>query len=242
MTIVQYDSVDLSTIPADAQAVAGYVGGMWPNYGQVVRQWPHAHHLSIAINSAEQAECLDVEKGDATPEQAPAWFHEQIKRGVERPCLYASLSVCKESLVPIMEAAGIHRAAYRLWSAHYTMSPHICGPSEGLSEPADATQWTDRALGRNLDESLCSDGFYGVHTPVDEAALPEQPNDERNWIKEWDRLEGKRTLPAHLRRLFLKREMIQRRALIAHKASTEHDGWNVRNRVARWHALKERTG
>lgn len=233
--LVMYDSVTLDEIPADAQAVAGYTSGKWPTFNSIAARWPHAKHLSIAVSAEHDADCLDVENGDATPEQAPVWFHRQIKRGVQRPVLYASLSVLKDQLIPTMDAAGIHRGAYRVWSAHYTQAPHICGPSEGLSPPAEATQWTDHALGRNLDESLCSDGFLNV--PVRYVN-----HQERNWIIEWDRLRGRWTLAAHMRRLFLRREMIERRKLIFRKASGEHDGWLRLDRIARWHALKERTG
>jgi hypothetical protein len=232
---VMFDSVDLNQIPAHANAVAGYTSGNWPTYVEMVKRWPHAQHLSIAVDASHDALCLDVEKGDATPEQAPAWFHRQVQRGIEKPVLYASLSVCKESLVPTMEAARIGRESYRLWSAHYTGTPHLCGPSEGLSVAADATQWTDAALGRNLDESLCSDAFFAS------APTAYIPHDEANWIKEWDRIKGRKTLPAHLRRLFLRNEMLKRRALISSKAQAEAHGWDKLNRVARWKALKARS-
>ena len=68
-----YDDVNLALIPANAPAVAGYVGGRWPTYGPMVAKFPHAKHLSIAISALENARCLDVEPGDATIAQAPGW-------------------------------------------------------------------------------------------------------------------------------------------------------------------------
>lgn len=164
---VMYDSVTVSEIPRTAQAVAGYVGGRWPTYEQLAREFPRAHKLSIAINAGEDAECLDIENGDATPEEAPAWFQRQEKRGVHRPVLYGSLSVMGQ-VVGHMTNAGIERKRYRVWTAHYTGVAHLCGPHEGLSTEADATQWTDKALGQNLDESITASDFFA--TPADPLA------------------------------------------------------------------------
>ena len=156
---VMFDSVNVQEIPSLANtnrdAVAGYVDGLFRNEQEVIAHDPQAHHLSIAVFATDVADCLDIENGDATPEQAPAWWHHATMHGIWRPCLYASLSVIPD-VVHHLEAAGIHRSSYRLWSAHYTGQPHV--------EPGtDATQWTDRALGRNLDESLCLDTFFPSH-------------------------------------------------------------------------------
>jgi hypothetical protein len=66
MGIQMFDSVDVATVPNNPQAVAGYVGGHWPTYNSLVQKFPKSHHLSIAVNSGEDAECLDIENGDAT--------------------------------------------------------------------------------------------------------------------------------------------------------------------------------
>ena len=147
-----YDSVDVSTVPLNAQAVAGYVGGSWPTYLPLVQAFPKAKHLSIAIAASEDADCLDIETGDATPDEAPGWVRRQWARGVKRPCLYANLST-----MPAVEAAlaGIPRTRYRLWVAQYLIPrrPHL---------PAgfDACQYDDQALGRNLDVSLLRSDFF----------------------------------------------------------------------------------
>ena len=174
-----YDATDTSQIPADAAAVAGYTGGRWPTFGQLTTRFPHAHILSIAISADEDADALDIETGDATPADAAAWYERQKARGVARPCLYASASVMQADVVPVITASGIGRSAVRLWSAHYTGSPHICGPSScGLMGiDADGTQWTDRAMGRDLDQSLLLPDFFGSApappplVPVWEAAM-----------------------------------------------------------------------
>lgn len=159
-----FDTIEVGTVPADPQAVAGYVGGNWPTYSELVQRFPHAHHLSIAVFPSEDADALDVEPGDASPAQAPDWTRRQHARGQARPVLYASRDTIPEVL-SVLAGAGIARSSVRLWSAHYTYRPHICGPhSCGAGFEADATQWTDKALGRNLDESLCWDAFFAAPT------------------------------------------------------------------------------
>lgn len=158
--IIMFDSVDLSQIPKDAEAVAGYVDGQWPTFSDLVFKWPEAHRLSIAVSASSDAECLDIETGDATPAQAPAWVRRQIKKGVEKPVVYSSVSVMDE-VISELQAAGISRNEVRVWTAHYTNN-HLCGPGtcKEMSASADATQWTNNALGKSLDQSVLTKGFF----------------------------------------------------------------------------------
>jgi hypothetical protein len=161
---VMFDSINVSPLRGVAstsgEAVAGYVDGYWPDFEALARNYPHDRHLSIAVHASEDADCLDVENGDATPEQAPAWVRRQLNRGVRRPVVYCSISVAPQ-VIEMLARAGIERTQYRLWTAHYTYRAHVCGPAScGYPTRADSTQWTDRAYGRNLDESLCAPGFW----------------------------------------------------------------------------------
>jgi hypothetical protein len=158
---VMFDSVTISEIPAKAKAVAGYTAGNWPTYWQLVKDFPHAFVLDIAIAASFDATCLDIEGGDARAEEAPAWVKRQHARGVKRPVLYISVSEA-ERLLQLLKDAGIGRHEVRLWTAHWTFTPHLCGPhscGELHSTTAEATQHTDQALGRNLDESLLAASF-----------------------------------------------------------------------------------
>jgi hypothetical protein len=156
-----YDSIDLSQFPTNPEAVAGYVGGHWPTYNALVAKFPNAHHLSIAVNAGQAARCLDVEPGDATPDQAPTWFHTHADHSHGLPVLYASASSINQ-VRSAMARATIPRSEYLLWSAHYTFHEHICSPETCGYPQADATQWTDKALGHNLDQSCCQDYFFGA--------------------------------------------------------------------------------
>lgn len=235
-----YDSVTLDEIPTSAGAVAGYVGGAFHTFPELERRWPHAHRLSIAVNSGEDAECLDVETGDAVPGDAPGWFHRQIARGVVKPVFYANLSVVP-SVIAELERAGISRQEYRVWDAHYTGVPHV-------SPGSDATQWTDRALGRNLDESLCSDAFFRPVAPAKVSPLDVLLDPERRLVNTYEvYIKHPRLHPHGL--AVTRAAMVTYRKLIwlaAMRGSNGHGGrlrpgWGIHNRAARYELLLART-
>jgi hypothetical protein len=183
-----YDSIELGQIPADPFAVGAYVNGAWATAVQAAQLFPHARVLTIAVTAGADAEALDVETGDAAPADAPAWSVRQRGRGVARPCLYADASTMETGIVPLVRSGALPRALVRLWSAHYTGTAHICSPAScGLvSIGMDGTQWTDRAMGRNLDQSLLLADFFGAvpapePKPAPPAAPPTVPAPWREW-------------------------------------------------------------
>lgn len=159
--VSMFDDVNVDLIPKWAKAVAGYVGGNWPTFSKLPKLFPNAKLVSIAVASNEDAEALDIERGDAVIEDAPAWFKRQVARGVKRPIFYIQLSEA-QALINYLSHSGIRRSEYRLITAHYSYKRHLCSPKCGLGfrGSADATQWTDKALGRSLDETLCSKHFF----------------------------------------------------------------------------------
>ncbi len=175
-----YDSIDVSAIPANADIIAGYVDGHWPTVSALRARFPHARILAIAVFASDDADCLDVETGDATPGQAPGWVARQRARGVYRPVLYSSVSGVA-ALLGVLAAAGITRDQVRLWGAHYTMTAHICGPSScaypTLLAECDGTQFTDRSHGRSLDESLLAPTFFDGPPAPRHTPAPQGDND-----------------------------------------------------------------
>lgn len=141
-TLAMFDSVDVPAIPADAKAVAGYVNGSYVTVPELRKRFPHAHVLTITVagHTDAHARCIDVEPSDATNQTCLDWLQAH-KDGRD----------------------------YLLLTAHYTGAAHICGPrcGFGLEHEADGTQWTDHALGRNLDESRVHRRlFEKPHHPV----------------------------------------------------------------------------
>jgi hypothetical protein len=216
-----YDSVSVDQIPTDAEAAAGYVNGAFANYPQIVARTPHAHHLSISVRASGDAECLDVETGDATPSEAPAWVRRQLARGVHTPVLYANASTMP-AVRAALDAAGLHRSDYSLWVAHF----------DGIAQvPAgyDAKQYEEHKSSPHADLSICLEEFFGAVHP------PYAPEDEKRWEREWGELRGRNGPWAKLRRRVLKRTMLHRERLIVTLA--ESTGWGIRNRRGRYRAL-----
>jgi hypothetical protein len=167
-----YDTALNDQFPAGAAAYAGYVDGSvgnQPNYAHIVSAFPKAQHLSIALFSGDNADALDVEPGASDPSDIPAWYARQVARGIQRPVIYASASTMNDDILPALSRAGIARARTRLWTAHYGLGEHICGPSScgALSIDADGTQWTSSALGLVLDQSLLLDNFFETSTTTE---------------------------------------------------------------------------
>lgn len=169
--LIMADTAFNSQFPAHFDAYAGYVDGhvgSQPNYQWVVQNFPGKFHLSISV-FGNDADCLDIEPGAATVASASGWYLRQKRRGLARPCFYASASLMNSDLIPAITAAGIERNSIRLWSAHYTGHPHICGPSSCglLSMPADGTQWTDMTGSLTADQSLLSADFFAADPKPD---------------------------------------------------------------------------
>lgn len=91
MPRTMYDSVNINKIPADAEMVAGYIGGQWATFNALSARFPHAVKVSIAVAARYDAQVLDVEKGDAEPIEAPPWVIRQRKRGQD-PTVYCTFS------------------------------------------------------------------------------------------------------------------------------------------------------
>lgn len=111
-----YDSVNPKKIPNGADIVASYVNGPYGHgYDQAVKLFPDALHLGISIDPHLPGQALDIEQGDARPEQAPDWVTAQRKRGVE-PWCYMSLSVW-DDVRRAMDRARVKHPHY--WVAHW---------------------------------------------------------------------------------------------------------------------------
>jgi hypothetical protein len=186
--LTMFDSIDLSAIPSDAQFVAAYVGGLWPTYDQAVVRFPHATILSVAVSASENADCLDVEAGDATVGQVAAWVKRQAARATWQPCLYASVDNMP-AVLAALTAADINLSDCRFWSAHYTGEAHVCGPTtcKAIDRPMTGTQWTG---GANLDQSLLDNTFFQWYISLMADIPTVQPGSTGQAVKNWQGLLG----------------------------------------------------
>lgn len=163
-TTTMYDSVTPSNIPANAQMVAAYVDGDFANVAAMQARFPTIPILTIAVSSADQADALDVENGDASVASIDGWLADHALKGivVKLPMIYMSLDTAKASF-PTSHPNGCY-----LWTAHYTYIEHICGPACGLPYNADATQWTDNPPNNPYDTSAVQDDILVPRPPQDQ--------------------------------------------------------------------------
>ena len=85
-----YDGITASNLPPDAVIVAGYVDGLFRWKDSDWARFTRAIKVRIAaFASTQDGQVLDVEAGDATPAQAPAWVLARRVKGVD-PTIYTS--------------------------------------------------------------------------------------------------------------------------------------------------------
>jgi len=182
--LVMYDAIEPGLIPHGGDVVAGYVGGRWPTFtnGELARYAHGRREISIAVDAALDADALDIEKSDATSQQAVAWTKHMFGYGRPRPVLYRNLDRVA-SLIDVMNAGGVPRGDYRIWSAHWGDGPHVCTSARctpgwaGRVWTADGTQWDSSS---SYDESWLKADFFDLYphpssstpVPVNEAGPP----------------------------------------------------------------------
>lgn len=147
MTLDMYDGINVlaAGIHHDfprVTKVAGYIDG---RYRWTREEWdlfPHADHVHISVRAANDAgDVLDVEIGDATPEQTRGWIEKRKAAGLYRPTIY-----CSYSTVPAVRAATgsyVLSVDYDIWVAKYDgtkTAPPMVGPGN-LAARFAAKQW-----------------------------------------------------------------------------------------------------
>lgn len=159
MVLVMYDAINVSEFAGlTMDAAAGYVDGRWPTFATLGQHVPPGTKLVSISVFGNPADCIDVEKGDVGNNQGAAWARKRIDEGHWKPIVYTSAGNAT-AMFNALGAVGVKRNQIRYWSAHYT-TRHICSPSVCGYPQADGTQWTDRAHGRNLDQSELENNFF----------------------------------------------------------------------------------
>ncbi|HEY4850871.1 MAG TPA: hypothetical protein VII22_08745 [Streptosporangiaceae bacterium] len=153
------DSAVAAHVPVGGtQLVAGYVNGSYAWTAADWNRFPGIHHITIdVIGDRPDADVLDVETGDATPEGAVQWVRNKLAR--HEP--YAPVLYCNRStLTPLfdaMQAAGYHVVQhFRLWIATL----------DGTQKTNDMTGVTavqyagEKTTGGNYDQSIVYDDAW----------------------------------------------------------------------------------
>lgn len=144
MTPLMGDGVTPANIPEGLYAVAGYIDGpfAWPKLAWL--RFRGSRLVRIAtIASTDDGDALDVENGDATPAQAPAWVEMRRRAGFV-PAVYCNQSTWPE-VVAAFAAAAVNdplswRADWNVPTAHLvagtiaTQYAHDLAPGYDLSQ------------------------------------------------------------------------------------------------------------
>lgn len=145
----------------NAPKVAGYVNGTYAWSQADWNLFPHADHVTISTTaSANAGDVLDVEAGDATPNQSAGWIAMRKAAGLYRPTIY-----CSRSVIPAVRAGTgryILGQDYDIWVADYTGSPHEVTAPGSPAVNCAATQYASTA---NYDVSLVYDTAWPHRKP-----------------------------------------------------------------------------
>lgn len=166
MTRLMYDGVTPASVPPGAALYAGYVNGKWQSYAGLVARFPTAKHVTICVNATGTARVLDVESGDATPEQAPGWCEDQRRAGEPYPVVY----VGEDNWPSVRSEFGVQAVAEPL----YWVAAYVDDPSQVPAIPAGAIalQYFDYG---GYDASVVADYWPGVDPAPIPPALPKPP-------------------------------------------------------------------
>jgi hypothetical protein len=154
----------------NAAIVAGYINGA---YAWAQADWdlfPQANHVTITVTaSADAGDVLDVELGNATPEQTAGWIEMRKASGYYRPSIY-----CSRAAVPaVRQGTGnyILGIDYDIWVADWTGSPHEVTAPGTPAATCSATQYESTA---NYDVSVVYDEGW-PHRTAPTAKPPTKP-------------------------------------------------------------------
>ena len=177
MTIAMPDSTAPGNIPMGYPAYLGYADGNFQTAARLAALFPGAHVVTLTVTGATlDADGIDCEPDNVNAVQAAAWVKRKLAVVPSSlPVVYADLDTPGYSMaevIAVLLALGITRAQYRILSAHYTGTAHICSPatcrdSDGkpIAWTADGTQWTDSYPGLNgtkIDMSALNGDFFGA--------------------------------------------------------------------------------
>ena len=158
MGVLMYDGINalaagIAREFPTAAKIAGYVNGPYAWSQAEWNLFPHADHVTISITaSANAGDVLDVEVGDATPDQSAGWIAMRKAAGLYRPTIY-----CSRSVIPAVRAGTgtyILGKDYDIWVAEYTGSAHEVTAPGNPPAICAATQYASTA---NYDVSMVYD-------------------------------------------------------------------------------------
>ena len=123
-----------------AAIVAGYCNGDFAWSDADWNLFPHAERVTISVTaSANEGDVLDVESGDATPDETEGWIAMRKAAGLYQPTIYCSLSVVPA--VRIGTGRWVLGRDYCLWVADYDGSAASVYPLSAAKQYRNTDQY-----------------------------------------------------------------------------------------------------
>ena len=148
-----YDSINVRGLPPGGDLYLGYDDGMWPDADEIARTFPGKTVVRVTTNPADnEGDMLDVEKGDATPNDAPGWVQRRRDAGHGGPIVYFPAS-WRSQIIAAFASAKMPLPA--LFPAAYP------GPGAVLIDPSTDVGH-QYASNNNYDTSVVVDYLPGI--------------------------------------------------------------------------------
>lgn len=157
------DSVSAGSMSKGLSVYCYYAAGTFANGTAVKADFPDKTYLGITPYVLSPVSCLDVEPGDATPANCPAFVAGwvAVPGEADKPVIYTSAGDL-QAVINALTAAGHARSTYYLFSAHW-IGQHICSPAACGYPQSDATQWQSTAA---FDSDEFMETIFGTVPPV----------------------------------------------------------------------------
>lgn len=187
MTETMYDGINslaagIARQFPNATKVAGYINGLYAWSDANWALFPRSEHVTISITArANAGDVLDVETGDAAPDQTAGWIAMRKAAGLWRPTVYCSRDVVPA--VRIGTGKWVLGRDYDLWVADYTGQPHQAYPGCAATQYESTPGW---------DASLVHDpGWPHRQPPVPPAPTGESGTPHEIVNLAWSAIPGK---------------------------------------------------
>lgn len=163
-----YDSIDstVTALPDGADLYAGYDDGHWPDAAAIASRFPDKTVLRVTVFATDnEGDVLDVERGDATPAEAPGWVQARRTAGHGGPLVYCSLNTWPLVRQAFTDAK-VPEPGY--WIAAYP------GNGPQLYPGSVGHQYGQGPAGTNYDRSVFVDYLPGID-PAPKPTAPPTP-------------------------------------------------------------------
>ena len=151
-TRTMYDSTTPAAIPNSAEMVAGYINGDFTWTKEEWASFKGAAKVQISVKAVNEGHVLDIETGDATPDEAPGWIKARRQAGHERPTLYVNRSNA-QGVIDACKKEGL-QPGHEFWLWLATLDGTV---TTGLPAVVAIQDKSASMLGFNADSSVVFD-------------------------------------------------------------------------------------